>query len=309
MSPIAAAPEIIEHAPISTWFRCGGSADRFARPRGLDELRRCVDVDPDLRIVGDGANLLVSDEGVGELVVALDAPELSQVDIDPATGRVEAGAGAPLPKVISQSVKSGLGGLEKLAGIPASVGGAIAMNAGGSFGAISDTLESVRTVDRAGNVHERSAEDLGLGYRTAHLNNEIVVSAVFRLEPGDSQALHDRLVEVMGYKKRTQPLSDRSAGCAFRNPTLELDLDGIGAAGERVSAGLLIDRAGCKGLRVGGAEVSSRHANFVTTDDDALAADVVGLMVEVAGRVHEHSGVRLRPEIVIWRREPNQRPA
>lgn len=302
MSATAASPEIIENARISTWFRVGGSADRFARPRGLDELKRCIEIDRDLRVVGDGANLLVGDDGVGELVVALDAPELSQIEIDSLSGRVEVGAGAPLPKVISATVKAGLGGLERIAGIPASIGGAIAMNAGGSFGAISDTLESVRTIDRNGEIRERRASELNLDYRRADLHGEIVVSAVFQLAPGDAEALHDRLVEVMGYKKRTQPLSDRSAGCAFRNPVLELDLEDIGQAGERVSAGLLIDRAGCKGLRVGGAEVSSRHANFITTDPDAKAADVVGVMVEVAGRVNDYAGVRLRPEIVIWRR-------
>lgn len=304
MSTTVSDIEIRENVKLSTWFRVGGDAERFAQPASPEQLQRCLELDPQLRILGEGANLLVADDGVSELVVSLAA--MDEMAIDGNTVRV--GAGAPLPKVITACVKAGLAGLETIAGIPATIGGAVVMNAGGSFGTIGDRVASVTSIDRSGAIHERAAETIGFDYRRSafgkggSLEGEIVTAVTFELESGDPEALNDRLIEVMGYKKNTQPMGERSAGCAFRNPTLAEPIDGIGDTGERVSAGLLIDRAGCKGMKQGGALVSELHGNFITTRDGAKASDVIGLMVEVAFQVRQKFGVTLEPEVVIWRR-------
>ena len=295
---------IRRNQPIPTWFRVGGRADRLARPRSIDELRRCLEIDPALRVLGDGANLLVSDEGVGELVVAMDDEGMRAVEIDADAGRVVAMAGARLPQLVSSCVRVGLAGVEGLAGIPASLGGAVLMNAGGAFGQIADIVERVWVLDRDGLEVALEREQVRFGYRRSGLGEHIVTRVELRLEHADPDALAERRLEVMRYKKTTQPMADRSAGCAFRNPVLENDLDGYGAAGDRVSAGLLIDRSGGKGMTVGGARVSDMHANFIVTGESASASDVVALMVEVAGLVHDKLGVKLTPEVVIWRREP-----
>lgn len=290
-------------AKIPTWFRCGGAADRLARPRDEGELRACLASDPGLRVVGDGANLLVADGGVRELVVSLEGERFTRIEVDESSGLVVAGAGARLPRVINLCVRSGLGGLETLAGIPASVGGAAAMNAGGRFGSFADRVERVDAMDREGREVELTREQAGFGYRTSGLGELIVTAVAFRLERGDAADLRDRRDEIMRTKTASQPMRERSAGCCFKNPTLGEAIEGIGAAGERVSAGLLIDRAGCKGLMVGGARVSEVHANFVVTAPEATASDVVGLMVEVGHRVRARFGVTLEPEVVIWRSE------
>jgi UDP-N-acetylmuramate dehydrogenase len=177
------------------------------------------------------------------------------------------------------------------------------MNAGGKFGTISDHLVAVHAMDRAGRMHELSKSDIDFSYRHSGLNHLIVCSAVFRLEHADPVALKHELSECMKYKTDSQPMSAKSAGCAFKNPTLNAAIEGIGEAGDRVSAGMLIDRAGCKGMQHDGASVSDLHANFITTTPDACARDVITLMKQVKERVHGHFGVQLDNEVVIWTRD------
>jgi len=305
MTAIADAMHIEHNAVIPTWFGVGGRADRLARPRSLEQLRRCIEVDPSTRILGDGANLLVDDEGVVELVAVLSEPELSRWDFDVpgAPGIVRAMAGANLPRLILEACRNGRSGLEGLGGIPATVGGAARMNAGGSFGEFGNAVHTVHAIDRAGHNVTLTREQANFGYRRSDLGDLIIVSVDLDLGEEDPKKLRDRLKEVMEYKKRSQPLAERSAGCVFKNPTLLSDLSDIASAGTRVSAGMLIDRAGCKGLGIGGASVSSRHANFVVTSDDASARDVIALIDEVKRRVFDAYGVTLEPEVVIWRRE------
>ncbi len=293
-------------APVPTWFGVGGRADRLARPRTLAGLRACLAMDPDLLILGDGANLLVADEGVDRLVVSLGEPAFSRARFDASSGRVLAHAGANLPKVILESVRLGLSGLEGLGGIPATIGGATVMNAGGKFGEISGVVTRVHALRRgdAAGV-EVSGEKIGFGYRASGLGDLIVYAVEMQLTPDDPARVRDRLKDVMAYKKESQPLKERSAGCAFRNPTLDGSIDGIGEAGSRVSAGLLIDRAGCKGLRQGGARVSDHHANFLVAERGSSAAEVERLMREVERRVFDAFGVRLVREIVVWSRRGN----
>lgn len=320
--PATDALEIIEQAQIPTWFGVGGRADRLARPRTLEQLRACLAIDPDLCVLGDGANLLVADEGVRELVVALDAGEFAAVAerqptpaegaLRPGSVLLSAGAGVKLPRLITDTVRAGLAGLEGLGGIPASVGGAVMMNAGGQFGQTGDAVFAVHALDRSGRPRSFQRAQITFDYRRTLLGTDgprgpagaeqgLVVTRVdFRLRRAEPGPLRDKLKQVMDYKKQTQPMGERSAGCAFKNPVLAADLPGIAVAGSKVSAGLLIDRAGAKGLRIGGAQVSSVHANFITADANARAADVLAVMRAVRDKVRAAFGLTLEPEVKIW---------
>ena len=300
MTAVTARPEIIRDAPIETWFGVGGRADRLALPESVEEVAWCVRNSVRRRVLGDGANLLVADEGVDGLVIDLE--RMSSVSLDRERGRVRAEGGANLPRLITETAREGLSGLEVLAGIPATVGGAAVMNAGGKFGSIADVIDAVEVVDDAGAFRRIERREIAYGYRRSGLRG-IVVAVDFTLTPGDPAAVRTRLKECMAYKKSTQPLSADSAGCCFRNPTLTASIDGIGGEGERVSAGLLLDRAGCKGLRRGGAVVSTEHANFIVAEAGASAADVIALLGDAAERVRDAFGVEIEREVVIWRRE------
>ncbi len=302
MSTQTPSVQIETDAPIPTWFGVGGTADRLARPTSAEELRQCIELDPDLRVLGDGANLLVDDAGVGELVVDLSQGSFREVAIHDETGFVVAGSGVRLPQLINECVRRGLGGLETLAGIPASVGGAVVMNAGGAFGEIRESVLRVHAMDRAGREHAIDRSHIDFGYRRSRLNHLILTSVEFTLRPGDAETLRKRLRECMEYKKSTQPLKDDSAGCVFKNPTLERDIEGVGGAGQRVSAGMVIDRAGLKGCRVGGAEVSAQHGNFIVTGEGSTARDVIELIALVQERVLATFGVMLEREVVVWER-------
>ncbi len=310
-----AAPPSLEiefDAPIPTWFGIGGKADRLARPRTPEQLAECLRLDPNLKVLGDGANLLVDDDGVSELVVILGGPLFTGWTIDATSLR--AGAGANLPKLINETVRKGLAGLESLGGIPASVGGAVIMNAGGAFGQIADSVARIHALDRQGRSVTLDRPRIAFDYRHSGLGNLIITEVEFNLSPADPASLRARHIEVMAYKSKTQPMADKSAGCVFKNPTLTEDLTlentdpdapkphEVHRAGSRVSAGMLIDRAGLKGLRVGGASVSPRHGNFIVTDAGACARDVIELMDRVALGVFARFGVTLHPEVVIWRR-------
>jgi UDP-N-acetylmuramate dehydrogenase len=313
---------IERNVPIPTWFGIGGGADRLARPASLDDVSRCVDLDPSAHVLGDGANLLVDDDGVGELVVALTHPAMTAVTWGEGRdqGRITAMAGANLPKLITEACRRGLGGIEGLGGIPASIGGAVMMNAGGAFGQIGDAVQRVHGVTRGGRRITLERPHIDFEYRNSGLQGMIITSVELRLIPANTEALRTKLKEVMEYKKRTQPMAANSAGCCFKNPTVETaramrehwlngDAKIASDAGPkhcRVSAGMLIDRAGCKGLKVGGAEVSAWHANFFVVKEGAKARDVITLMDQVTARVRDAFGVTLEKEVVVWRRNTLQ---
>jgi len=295
-------PRVEHDAPIPTWFGVGGRADALARPRAVDEVRELLRAHAGgpVRALGEGANLIVDDEGVDGLV--LDLRGLSGVEWLERPGEstvlVRAQSGADLPRLITESARRGLTGIETLAGIPATIGGAIVMNAGGAFGQISDVVEGVQALTRAGEIVTIPRSKIDFGYRHSGLNDLIILGADLRLRrvpESERAALRDRLKEVMAYKKGSQPMAERSAGCFFKNPTDP-------KTGQRVSAGMLIDRAGGKGLRIGGATVSDRHANFIVTGPGCTARDVLTLADQVVQRVREHSGIQLEREVVVWRR-------
>lgn len=295
-----AKPRIVENAELRTWFGVGGRADRFCTPDSAEQLAACVRADPALRVLGDGANLLVDDHGVDGLVVSLQTEAFRRVEIS--SNRVRVGAGASLPKLINTLSKRGLAGIEGLAGIPATIGGAIVMNAGGRFGEIADVVRTVHAIDRHGSMVSLERAEIDFGYRRSGLGGLIITAVELELTPDDPDQVVARQRECMRYKSESQPLSAESAGCCFKNPTLSETIEGIAEAGSRVSAGLLIDRAQCKGLRIGSAEVSVLHGNFITVDKGGSAGDVIRLMDEVARRVHDRFGVAIEREVVVWSR-------
>lgn len=307
-------PLTIEHdAPIKTWFGCGGHADRFAKASCLEHVIEAVTLDPHLRVLGDGANLLVADGGVRELVLTFagamarhefpaEALAAAALAGDGQKVLVRLPAGAKLPQVITESHRAGLTGLEVLAGIPASLGGAVVMNAGGAFGQIADFVASIEGVDRSGQLHIIPARELAFAYRHSNLKvpGLILTHVTLELTKGDAAAARLRLKECMEYKKKSQPMGASSAGCCFKNPTLKVDVPGLGTAGQRLSAGMIIDRAGCKGLRIGQAHVSTQHANFLLAEPGSPAADVLTLIQQVRARVHQTFGLNLETEVVLW---------
>lgn len=299
--------EVTPDAPIGTsmtWYGIGGRADLLIQPRKVEDLatlvKRCSRSATPLRILGSGANLLVSDEGVDGVVVKLDpkfSPVFGDVRYNP-EGEVhamKAMAGADLAKTMMDATRRGLDGLTQMAGIPASIGGAIRMNAGGAFGSIGDAVQSVTCITKAGEIVTYPREELQFGYRETNIPDPIILSVVFALMPGDPIALRDRVKEIFAFKKSTQPLADHSAGCTFKNP-----IDPVSE--QRVSAGKLIDEAGLKGLAVGGASVSPHHANFIVTKPGAKADDVLHLLELVRSRVFDHAGIELETEIAVWKR-------
>jgi len=204
-------------------------------------------------------------------------------------------AGADLSKTLMDTVRRGLDGLTQMAGIPASVGGAIRMNAGGAYGCIGDAVASVTCITRGGEIVTYPRAELHFGYRETNIPDPVIISAVFNLTPDDPVRVRSRVKEIFAYKKSTQPLADHSAGCTFKNP-----IDPV--TEQRVSAGKLIEEAGMKGHTVGGASISRHHANFVVTQPGARTDDVLRLLDEVKQRVFEHAGLELEEEVVIWRR-------
>lgn len=302
MMVTAAEPEILTDAPIATWYGVGGKADRFFVAERAEQLAWAIGTGEPVRVVGEGANLLVDDDGIDGFVVSLRSPVFDQITIDPVTHLVRAGAGADLRRVITVTSNAGLAGLEVLGGIPASVGGAVRMNAGGKFGQIGACVAYIDVVDGQGRRQRIAGSQIDFSYRSSGLDGLIITEAAFALTPEDPKGVRDRLRECMDYKKRTQPLADRSAGCAFKNPMLLKPIKDVGHAGCRVSAGRLIDLAGCKGLRVGGAEVSPVHGNFLTSGPEGTARDLIMLMDEVARRVFDHFGVHIEREVVVWSR-------
>lgn len=292
-------PGLIERdAPIETWFGVGGGADMLARPRDEHELADLLreHAGAGVRALGDGANLLIHDAGIDGLTISLQEMGLVEYPQGDEAPIVSAQAGANLPRLVRECVARGLAGVQGLAGIPATLGGAVVMNAGGAFGQISDVVRRVHALTHDGRHVTLARNDIDFGYRRSGLNDLIITRIELQLERVDAEEqpeLRESLKRVMAYKKHSQPMSERSAGCVFRNPDVGPD---------RVSAGKLIDEAGCKGLRVGGASVSHIHANFVVTTPDASAQDIIELMARVRGRVEAVHGVTLHPEIVIWTR-------
>ncbi len=291
-----------------TWYGVGGKADVLAHPAGIAQLSalaaKCYENEIPTYVLGSGANLLVKDGGVSGIVIKLDDPAFDQITVDGT--KLTAGPGVDLFKLVLECAKMGLAGLAHVAGIPASVGGAVRMNCGGAYGDIGSTVYKVHVMAENGQAYCRDRDDLVFGYRTTNIVAPYILDVEFDMDEADPQEIARRVKEIFLYKKTTQPMAENSAGCAFKNPNVPVpgyvpdEEDGPPPPMKRESAGKLIDEAGLKGYRIGGAEVSQRHANFIFTHPGAKAADVIALMDHIQQTVIDHSGIALKREVVIW---------
>jgi UDP-N-acetylmuramate dehydrogenase len=289
-------PEGVEaNYPLSrlTTVRAGGPADLFARPASeaeLVELLRWAEGEgTPVGVVGSGSNLLISDAGFRGLVLKLDG-ELSSVERE--ATHVLCGGGARLPSATAKVARWGLTGLEFGINIPGTVGGAVKMNANAYGGELGRVLEWVEVCTAEG-AERREPAELGFAYRRSNLApGEVVSRASFQLAEGDVDEIKATLAEMRGQRREAQPSGIKTFGSTFKNPA-----DDRGAAGR--TAGQLLEAAGCRGLRVGGARFSPKHANFVDNAGDATTADVLSLMAEGRRRVHERFGIVLEPEVQV----------
>ncbi|MEY4534757.1 MAG: UDP-N-acetylenolpyruvoylglucosamine reductase MurB [Planctomycetota bacterium] len=290
-------------APLGplTWFGIGGRADALVTPRSpaaLAELvRRCRHNQVRTRVLGSGANLLVDDAGVEGVVISLAHPAFASLEVNTEGGieLMKVGAGHELMKLVTECARRGLSGIEGMTGIPAHVGGAIAMNAGGRYGEIGDAVHAVAIVRPDGELRVFARSELHFAYRHATLPEGVIAWATFSMREDNPLAVRARVQEYMAYKKSVQPMSNQAAGCMFKNPVDP-------ASGQRVSAGRLIDEAGLKGHRVGKAFISDRHANFFTCDPGATTDDVRELVRIAQRAVHDRTGLGLETEVVFWSR-------
>jgi UDP-N-acetylmuramate dehydrogenase len=236
--------------------------------------------------VGSGSNLLVADAGVTGLIVKLDK-ELATIEVDGT--HIRCGGGARLPAVSARAAQAGLSGIEFGVNIPGTVGGAVRMNANAYGGELARVLEHVDVVGPQGTAR-RTPDELGFAYRRSGLEpGEIVARASFRLEPAASERVKATLADMRAKRKAAQPSGIKTFGSTFKNP------DDPRAEGR--TAGQLLEAAGCRGLRIGGASFSAKHANFIENHGEATTADVIALMAEGRRRVRELCGVELEPEV------------
>jgi UDP-N-acetylmuramate dehydrogenase len=283
-------------APLTT-FKVGGAADFLLAVHGEDEVRRAIGIARELglpvTLLGGGSNVLVSDRGVRGLVLRMHGGEVRPIAGD----RIRADAGVTMNGLVRWTITHGFAGLEAWAGTPGTVGGAIFGNAHFQGRNIGDLVTDVTVVGADGTMRRVAAGDMEFAYDHSRLRRtgEIVLSADFRVGPGDPEQLRATARESLAFRKRTQPLAMPSAGCIFQNPdpSRERVPEGVPC-----SAGALVDRAGLKGAREGRARVSPTHANFIVNEGGATAADVRGLIERCKREVRQRFGVDLREEIV-----------
>jgi len=273
-----------------TWYSLGGPADFFIRPKTTKQLKevvqRCNENKIPIYVMGFGSNLLVGDEGVRAAVIKLEANQFAQMNFN--GEQVTCWAGVELSRLVLTCVQKGLSGIEALTGIPGSIGGAVKMNAGGNFGDIGSAVESVTLMDSHGRIFEKKKPELIFDYRSTNIAAKFILNAHLRLSSADPEQIMRTVKETWIYKKNSQPLNTRNCGCIFKNP-------------KGASAGALIDRAGLKGLQIGGAVVSEKHANFIIAEEGCTSRDVIRLIDAVKQRVKEQFDIELELEIEIWK--------
>jgi UDP-N-acetylenolpyruvoylglucosamine reductase len=271
-----------------TTIRTGGPAELFARPGTLSELERVLawarEQGLQVGVVGSGSNLLIADAGVPGLVLKLDK-ELSTIDLEDT--HINCGGAARLPTVAARAAQAGLTGLEFGVSIPGTVGGAVRMNANAYGGELARVLEWVDIATGSGTAR-RAPEDLGFAYRRSSLGPyEIVARASFKLDRAPVDQVKATLADLRARRKAAQPAGVKTFGSTFKNPTSD---------GGR-TAGQLLEEAGCRGLRIGGAGFSEKHANFIVNHGEATTDEVVAVMAEGWRRVRDRFGIELEPEV------------
>jgi UDP-N-acetylmuramate dehydrogenase len=289
----AALPELKGRLSVNvpladiTWFRVGGPAQVLFAPADEADLAYFLKrVSPELpvTVIGLGSNLLVRDGGLPGIVIRMGR---GFATVGTESGhRVRTGTAVPDVKVARAAAEAGIAGLAFYRGIPGSIGGALRMNAGAHGRETKDVLIEARAVDRQGTVHTLSLADMGLSYRHSSVPGDVILTeALFQGAPGDSAAILREMEEVADYREKNQPIRERTGGSTFKNPP-------------QMSAWKLIDEAGCRGLRVGGAKVSDMHCNFLINEGGATAEDIERLGETVRARVRAHSGIALQWEII-----------
>jgi UDP-N-acetylmuramate dehydrogenase len=276
-----------------TSIKVGGPADLFAMPETLDELINIIktahEENIDLTIVGDGTNLLVKDKGIRGLVVSTCKFKniINSVKTNPDTVILTASSGTKLSSLCNYAIKNNLQGLEFTAGIPGTLGGAIAMNAGTPSGSMSEIVESIKILTNKGDILIIKKEDLNFSYRNLENLIGIIIEASLLFKKGDSAKIQDNYNQHLKAKKTNQPLSSKSAGCFFKNPV------------DSEPAGKLIDMAGLKGKRIGDAAISETHANFIINMGQATCEDILKLKQFVKTTILNLYSVELHSEIII----------
>lgn len=275
---------------MQTTFRIGAPARYFVEPKDIDDLKLLLNASKRYKIpilvLGAGSNILAGDSKINKIVLKLNAPVFKSISLR--NNHLAAGSGAELSRLIRLTLRRGLSGLEFLAGIPGSLGGALAMNAGAWGRSIAELVESVSVMDYHGRVKTLKREDLEFGYRSANPGKFIILGASLKLKRKNRGQIRSRIEECLKLRRETQDLSKASAGCVFKNPRGK-------------SAGRLIDECGLKGKRIGGAVISRKHANFILNTGNAKARDVLRLMALAKRAVKKKFDITLEPEIKIWK--------
>jgi UDP-N-acetylmuramate dehydrogenase len=280
---------IVRNEPMAshTTFRVGGPADLFLAPADAEDLAVMLELlyaaHVPVRVIGNGSNLLVADAGIRGAVICL-TPHFAS--LTHAEDMITAGAGAKLWRAVHYAAEQSLSGLESTMGIPGTIGGALVMNAGTDVGSISDLVVSADFLTASGERLVKSGEQLDYGYRCSALQggNLIVLSTQLRLTPSAPDVIRAKMTRLEAKRTSRQPTRCHTAGSTFKNP-------------EDIAAGKLLDRAGAKGYRIGGAEVSEKHANFILAHTGATASDIRNLAHWMHRRVHEAFGYDLEMEI------------
>ena len=286
--------QLLRGEPLApfTWFRVGGRADALFLPADADDLAAFLAaLPPDVPVmpIGVGSNLIVRDGGVPGVVIRLAGRNWAQIETLPGA-RIRAGAGALDSMVAKAAAKAGVAGLEFLVGVPGTIGGALTMNAGCYGAETKDVLIAASALDRNGERVTLSNADFGFTYRHNALPEGLIfIDATFQGTPDDPAAVTARMNEITARREASQPIRERTGGSTFKNPVLD--------SGEKLSAWKLVDEAGMRGARRGGAQVSEKHANFLINTGEATAADIEGLGEDVRGTVKAKHGVALQWEI------------
>ncbi|CAO4149817.1 UDP-N-acetylmuramate dehydrogenase [Methylorubrum aminovorans] len=269
-----------------TWFRVGGPAQVLFSPADAEDLSQflaALDLSVPVTVIGLGSNLIVRDGGIPGVTIRLGGKAFGSIEIDGET--VRAGTAVPDMRLAKAAAEASLDGLAFFRGIPGSVGGALRMNAGAHGGETTDVLVEARGIDRKGELRTFTHAEMGFRYRHSSAPDDVIfTSATFRGRPGDREAIEAEMERVTAAREAAQPIRERTSGSTFKNP-------------EGGKAWQLIDAAGCRGLTMGGAQVSEMHCNFLINRGGATAADIEGLGEEVRRRVREHSGFELHWEI------------
>lgn len=297
--------QILENEPMNkhTSFKVGGPARFFAKAESIEDLKAAMTLARKKGlpyfILGNGTNLLVSDKGFDGVVITL-AGEFSTIE-DTGNGAFNVGAAVPLGRFARTTLKQGYAGIHKLAGIPGTLGGAIYMNAGAYGQEIGNSCTAVTVLDSEGNIRELTASECGFGYRQSifQKNKAIILSAAFQLQAASVESktiadLEAELAECMAKRKASQPLNMPNAGSTFKR----LDT-GAADTPTQIAPGYYIEQTGLKGFRIGGAEVSTLHANFIVNAGGATAKDILELSEHVQNKVAEKFGIELKREIIL----------